>query len=205
MSQVPPRERSPGRAVQPAKPRRPWYSKGAFLGGLGGLCVVVAAFVPLLVPPSPAKSAAQKDTALSTEPDSPPTKQPAEPERPKPKAVEPLAAVGSTSSPPLAPRGEALPKLPADLEHPIVLQVGKTTRIAALGTVIALQFRETLGHRYIELVISPPDGPSRRIPARSAGSTGTFAVGGLRYEVQVLTLDGATQTAEIMIRPLSTH
>jgi hypothetical protein len=86
---------------------------------------------------------------------------------------------------------------------PLTLRAGETALIEALSTVVALQFRETLGLGHVEVLVSPSDAPARRIPALSPGATGTFAAGGWCYELQVLTLEEAARTVEILIRPLS--
>lgn len=117
--------------------------------------------------------------------------------------AEPRGAIGAGAPSLAGPLSTALPKVPRELEKPILLRAGKAKRIESIETVISIQFRQTLGSGYAEVVVSPRGGASRRIAARSAGATGIFTASGWQYELQVVTLDEAAQTAEIMIRRLS--
>lgn len=95
------------------------------------------------------------------------------------------------------------PGEPSDLDHPKRLSPDAPRLFPSLSTAITASFRETLGSRYVEVVVAAPDGAPDRFPVRSAGTSRRFSVKGSIYEVQVLAIDWQQSRVDVIVRAVS--
>lgn len=95
------------------------------------------------------------------------------------------------------------PVEPPDRDHPKSLSPDAPRLFPSLSTAITASFRETLGSRYVEIVVAAPDGAPDRFPARSAGTSRRFSAKGSIYEVQVVAIDWAKSRVDIIVRAVS--
>lgn len=92
------------------------------------------------------------------------------------------------------------PVEPPDLDYPKSLSPDAPRLFPSLSTAITASFRETLGSRYVEIVVAAPDGALERFPARSAGASRRFSVKGSFYEVQVVAIDWNQPRVDVIVR-----
>jgi hypothetical protein len=206
-SQTGPHRRSPEAIMQPMleKRRKPWYRREVLQGALvaSAATVGVAFFGPKPTPPTivvqpppavvvpPARLEADSPTADSgvtrTKPFEPVSTE-EEVSRPVSREVNSREPGGSQT---------------ADLSVPRKLAPGDSWFVPRIATAVAVDFRETLGSRYVEVTVTPPGGASTRFPARSPGGSHQFSAYGIFYEVQVLAIDWRRSKVDVVVRPAS--
>lgn len=80
---------------------------------------------------------------------------------------------------------------------------GNPVYFADIDTGVNVSFRETLGSRYAEFVVTAPGRASFRFPARSGGTTREFEVNGRRYELSVVEIDWQRLKSQLTLQPVN--
>lgn len=185
------------------KERKSWYQKGTVQAAFvaGGISIVLFWLrpndVPVIIiqeqPKSPSQQADSRPAPMESQAEDRPIKN--EPLR------ESSAPVSLAAAAP-APESRA-PMEPPDLDHPKSLLPDAPRLFPSLSTAITASFRETLGSRYVEIVVAAPDGAPDRFPARSAGTSRRFSAKGSIYEVQVVAIDWTKSRVDVIVRAVS--
>ena len=185
------------------KAKKSWYQKGAVQAAFvaGGFGLVLLWLRPNDAPlviiqeesKSPGVTAASRPAPREGQVESRPVK-----DEPRRGSSAPVRLADAAPAPERPERME-----PSDLDHPKSLSPDAPRVFSSLSTAITASFRETLGSRYVEIVIAAPDGAPDRFPARSAGASRRFSAKGSLYEVQVLAIDWNQSRVDIIVRAVS--
>jgi hypothetical protein len=82
----------------------------------------------------------------------------------------------------------------------IVLDDGRPASVPG-GALVTASFRETLGSRYVELVIGVPGRDVSTTPVRSGGMTTRFRTSSGTFVLQVLAIDWSRLSVQAVIAP----
>jgi hypothetical protein len=183
-----------------------WYQKGvvqaAFVAGAFGLAL---AFLRPQSPPQVVVVQAPPQTAVTPASTKTPPAFTSQANRLK-KGEESQSQRGKSAAEALDERPkEATPyhQAASDVGQPRTLDNGAPWLLSPLGTVITATFRETLGSRYVEVLVAPPEEAVVRFPVRNSGASMRFQAGRSFYEVRVLSVDWESSRVDLMVHSVS--
>jgi hypothetical protein len=185
------------------KERKSWYQKGpvqaAFVAGGFGVALLWLRpnDAPVVIIQEQPNSLSVPAVSRSEPAESPAEDQLIEVE-PRRKSSVPVRRADAAP----APERPASKEI-SDLDQPRSLSPDTPRTFPSLSTAITASFRETLGSRYVEIVVAAPDGAPDRFPVRSAGASRRFSARGSLYEVQVVAIDWNRSRVDVIVRAVS--
>lgn len=194
--------------LNPSKPKKRLYKKGAVQGAVVG-AVLTAAFgiaqnVYMRNAPASERTAPTATTA------SPPvTRLEVLPTPLVQEGVDVTPALTGPKTSELTEQPARIPKrIPAPLaefDRPFQVSELKPVTFRSLRVTVAVEFRETLGTQYAELTISTPDHAPKRCAVRNVGAQCEFQTAETTAALDVLSVDRANRTASVVLRNNSPH